>query len=94
MEENKDKINLEKQVLKVISESQGIHIRLLYKKTKTDVKKLFEIIQRLISKGYIIEKGKRAYRYYFVTDDGIKYLGKADNKNIEEEKELEKESIK
>jgi len=94
MEENKDKINLEKQVLKVISESQGIHIRLLYKKTKIDVKKLFEIIQRLISEGYIIEKGKRAYRYYFVTDDGFKFLGKTDNKNIEEEKELEKESIK
>lgn len=69
----------EKKIIRVISESNGIHIRALYKKVKIDIKKLLQLLSTLIDKEYVIERGERAYKYYFVTEKGSELITKSES---------------
>ncbi|MHA1860240.1 MAG: hypothetical protein ACTSVF_03980 [Candidatus Asgardarchaeia archaeon] len=66
----------ELSIIKYIKEQDGAHIRQIYKKFKIDVKKLVDILDKLVSEGYLYFIDHTGFRYFMVTEKGEEALGK------------------
>ncbi|MHA1506655.1 MAG: hypothetical protein ACTSR0_05680 [Candidatus Asgardarchaeia archaeon] len=67
---------VELSIIKYIKEQDGAHIRQIYKKFKIDVKKLVDILDKLVSEGYLYFIDHTGFRYFLVTEKGKEALGK------------------